>query len=92
MSKTNCAAAKFEDVISSISADVSPLDMLLALSDAGVDPLASLDDSRAPRAPIADHEKCHRCGGRGRLDHYRHVANGVCFACDGSGKEGYARG
>lgn len=66
----------------------SPLDFLLAggavaAADGPADP--------APRAPVADHEKCRKCGGTGHLSHYRHVANGVCFACDGSGKDGYAR-
>lgn len=29
---------------------------------------------------------CDRCDGVGRLPHYGHVASGVCFACQGSGK------
>lgn len=29
-------------------------------------------------------EKCKRCDGTGGLDHYRHVRNGICFACEGN--------
>jgi len=29
---------------------------------------------------------CEKCGGKGSLDHYRHVQNGRCFRCGGSGK------
>lgn len=29
---------------------------------------------------------CPKCGGKGTLDHYRHVAGGVCFHCNGSGE------
>ena len=42
---------------------------------------------RKPRAsakPVT--YACDRCGGNGRIDHWSHVANGVCFACGGSGK------
>tara|TARA_R100001510_G_scaffold57168_1_gene64423 strand:+ start:342 stop:644 length:303 start_codon:yes stop_codon:yes gene_type:complete len=28
---------------------------------------------------------CARCSGRGIIQHYRHVAGGVCFNCDGEG-------
>jgi hypothetical protein len=30
--------------------------------------------------------KCRKCKGAGGLEHYRHVADGVCFACSGSGR------
>lgn len=30
--------------------------------------------------------RCHRCGGRGRIACYGHVDGGICFACGGSGK------
>jgi DnaJ-class molecular chaperone len=29
--------------------------------------------------------KCHRCDGLGRIDHFRHVAQGECFKCYGTG-------
>ena len=29
---------------------------------------------------------CHRCSGRGRLNQYSHIQNGVCFACNGRGE------
>jgi len=29
---------------------------------------------------------CGKCDGTGRLGHYGHIANGVCFDCGGSGK------
>lgn len=28
---------------------------------------------------------CPRCGGSGRISRFEHIANGFCFACDGSG-------
>ena len=28
---------------------------------------------------------CPKCHGRGVIDGYRHILNGVCFACDGTG-------
>lgn len=27
---------------------------------------------------------CGRCGGAGKLDHYKHVSAGICFDCEGS--------
>lgn len=30
---------------------------------------------------------CRRCLGAGKLEVYRHVENGLCFRCEGSGKE-----
>jgi hypothetical protein len=29
---------------------------------------------------------CWKCGGSGRIDRYASIANGVCFACKGSGR------
>lgn len=34
---------------------------------------------------IQDLEKCDRCGGKGYMPEYRHVENGVCFKCRGTG-------
>jgi len=33
----------------------------------------------------AKYTKCHRCDGLGRIDHFRHVAQGECFKCEGAG-------
>jgi RecJ-like exonuclease len=42
---------------------------------------------RKPRASAKPSTyACDRCGGKGHIDHWAHVANGVCFACGGSGK------
>ncbi len=30
--------------------------------------------------------KCHKCQGTGFISEYRHVENGVCFACGGTGE------
>lgn len=30
-------------------------------------------------------EKCERCGGSGHFKEYKHVKNGVCFKCNGTG-------
>jgi hypothetical protein len=30
--------------------------------------------------------KCGNCDGRGKLSHFSHVSEGVCFACKGSGR------
>lgn len=30
--------------------------------------------------------KCTNCSGTGRVDHFAHIANGVCFVCEGTGK------
>lgn len=29
---------------------------------------------------------CTRCNGKGRIGHYNHIDDGICFACGGSGK------
>jgi hypothetical protein len=34
---------------------------------------------------IATPKACPKCGGSGKLDHFRHVANGDCFNCAGTG-------
>jgi hypothetical protein len=31
-------------------------------------------------------ETCKKCGGKGSIDIFRHVDNGVCYACNGTGK------
>lgn len=28
---------------------------------------------------------CHKCGGRGRIQGFGHVAGGICFTCQGKG-------
>ena len=33
---------------------------------------------------------CSKCDGTGRLPHYGHIANGVCFECGGTGKVSYS--
>lgn len=30
--------------------------------------------------------KCNKCNGSGKLGHYSHIDEGVCFACKGSGE------
>lgn len=30
--------------------------------------------------------KCNGCNGTGRLAHYAHLDNGICYACAGTGK------
>jgi|TARA_R110001599_G_scaffold347187_1_gene573217 RecJ-like exonuclease len=34
----------------------------------------------------ARYQPCGKCNGKGKIDHYHYVSNGVCFACDGTGK------
>lgn len=34
---------------------------------------------------ITKKDACGKCGGTGNLPYYRHVASGVCFACNGKG-------
>lgn len=36
-------------------------------------------------SPVIVSFKCERCGGPGEIPEYRHVQNGVCFRCWGSG-------
>ena len=31
--------------------------------------------------------KCERCGGAGRISAFKHVNAGVCFDCEGTGKD-----
>lgn len=31
-------------------------------------------------------EGCERCAGRGSIEHYGHVEQGICFECDGTGE------
>lgn len=31
-------------------------------------------------------EKCVNCRGTGRVDHFAHIDNGICYACGGKGK------
>lgn len=30
--------------------------------------------------------KCNNCNGTGRLAHFAHLDNGICYACEGTGK------
>lgn len=30
--------------------------------------------------------KCNNCSGTGRLAHFAHLDNGICYACEGTGK------
>jgi hypothetical protein len=30
--------------------------------------------------------KCTNCSGTGRVNHFAHIDNGICYACDGTGK------
>jgi hypothetical protein len=46
--------------------------------DAMVEELRGLNDPLVP---------CQFCRGTGFIAHFKHVANGVCFNCDGSGME-----
>jgi len=32
------------------------------------------------------YQKCGKCNGKGKIDHYHYVSGGVCFKCDGAGK------
>jgi hypothetical protein len=34
----------------------------------------------------AQNHPCYACGGTGTLPHYSHISDGVCFACQGSGR------
>lgn len=38
------------------------------------------------RAAAADPDRCPFCRGTGYVPHFSHVANGVCFRCDGKGR------
>lgn len=40
---------------------------------------------RPPPAPFDPH-RCGRCFGTGHLEHFRHIAGGDCFACEGTGR------
>jgi len=83
------AAAKYEIK--------NPLDLLLALEDLAFKAEFEAEGQRRHAAETAEkvtaeRVRCRKCDGTGRIQHYRHVANGCCFACDGTGKDGYARG
>jgi DnaJ-class molecular chaperone len=30
--------------------------------------------------------KCTNCSGTGRVNHFAHIDNGICYACNGTGK------
>lgn len=36
--------------------------------------------------------ECHKCQGAGEIAHYRNIDNGVCYACEGTGKVKALRG
>lgn len=55
-------------------------------ADDGYGPPAPAPIAVAPPAPAVN--RCRRCSGTGRV-RFRHVQNGVCFSCGGSG---YRRG
>ena len=64
--------------------DFDPVDWLLnppALTAAEV--AAARAEEAAIRA--TRYKACPKCGGSGKLDHFRHVANGDCFKCAGTG-------
>jgi len=43
---------------------------------------------RTHTAEAVDPNRCKRCNGRGSLSAYKHVQNGVCFGCGGTGVKG----
>ena len=50
----------------------------VAAAQAEVEAIRAARNTAAPKA-------CPKCGGSGKIDHFRHVANGDCFKCAGSG-------
>jgi hypothetical protein len=32
-----------------------------------------------------NYEICHKCNGSGYLEYYKHIADGICFTCKGTG-------
>ncbi len=63
----------------------------LAVTDytLGCDAKTQAADARAKLAPLRielrAHVGCGRCGGAGVLECYRHINNGECFGCNGTG-------
>lgn len=47
------------------------------------------DPDSKPHGWVRD--RCHRCGGPGRIEAYRHVEGGICFRCNGAQLEPEAR-
>lgn len=47
---------------------------------------ADLPDWALVPQTVRQPRKCPRCDGRGGIDIYRHVQNGICFRCHGTGK------
>lgn len=44
--------------------------------------------SRTFRVVVNDGaEPCKRCGGRGAIPQFAHIEGGICFWCNGSGKQ-----
>lgn len=44
-----------------------------------------LAERAAAQLRAAGQEPCHACGGRGKLEHFRHIDDGECFECRGTG-------
>jgi uncharacterized small protein (DUF1192 family) len=69
-----CLAAASET--SDIESRIAALTSALARSEA---------EDAAEHAAFVQAHRCHKCGGKGNLDAYAHIANGVCFDCGGKG-------
>ena len=70
-------------VLDDCGPDAAAYDRIIAL-EAEIKLVEAAERAERDYHPV--HVPCGRCGGKGRLDCYRHVANGVCFACGGVGR------
>ena len=64
-------------------------DLLNAPAKTDADVAAEITAHNARLAALADAARkliCPKCNGSGVLHHYRHIANGQCFRCGGSGQ------
>lgn len=74
------------DLLAILGGEVAPTAAELAVI-AATDALRAAEARQvAATAALAEATRCRRCCGTGVLDGYRHHLDGVCFACDGTGR------
>lgn len=48
-------------------------------------PIYNSDPEKNKAAEIINLDKCNRCGGKGYIQQFNHVEDGICFSCWGTG-------
>jgi hypothetical protein len=74
-----------------VEGGINTVELIPAHTKEEVDPISwgqiALIISKAFKDDIATYEPCWKCEGKGRIPHYMHIHDGICFKCCGTGGE-----